>query len=120
MEILLILFVGMIFGLIPAFVAESKGKSFAAWWFYGTMLFIIALPHAILMNPDRGRSEREQLESGESRKCPFCAEIIKIEARVCRYCGRDLPAVSGESESAATQRLIDALERNRKAGDLTK
>lgn len=78
-------------GLIPAAIAQSKGKSFVAWWLYGAALFIVALPHSLLIKADVKEIEREQLQSGSSRKCPFCAEIIKAEAIVCRYCGRDIP-----------------------------
>src|SRR6266511_6071000 len=29
---------------------------------------------------------------GNLRECPFCAEHVNPDAKVCRYCGRDLPA----------------------------
>jgi hypothetical protein len=85
-----ILILAVLIGLIPAAIAQSKGRNFVAWWFYGAMLFIVALPHSLLIKPDVKEIEREQLQTGVSQKCPFCAEIIKAEAVVCRFCGRGI------------------------------
>ena len=30
------------------------------------------------------------------RKCPHCSEVVLADARVCRYCGRDLPPPNQE------------------------
>ena len=27
---------------------------------------------------------------GETKACPFCAETIKVNAKICRFCGRDV------------------------------
>jgi hypothetical protein len=81
--------VAILIGLLPAFIAQGKGKSFVSWWIYGALLFIVALPHALLLRPDAQALESRELAQGNKR-CPFCAEIIKRQARVCRFCARAL------------------------------
>jgi hypothetical protein len=83
----------ILIGLLPAFIAQGKGRSFGVWWFYGSMLFIVALPHALLLKPDVQAMENEQLGQG-MKKCPYCAELIKEQAIVCRFCGRELGAAA--------------------------
>lgn len=36
-----------------------------------------------------------------TRVCPFCLENVVVEAKVCRCCARDLPAVAGAENGAA-------------------
>lgn len=36
----------------------------------------------------------------ETKQCPFCAEKIRADAIVCRFCGRDLPNQSKPEESS--------------------
>jgi hypothetical protein len=50
-------------GLIPAYLAKKKGRSFGLWWFYGAMLFIVALPHALIMQPLPDSEEAMRLDS---------------------------------------------------------
>lgn len=50
-NILLIFLVLIVLGLIPAFIAQKKGRSFRDWWLFGSGLFPVALPMSIWIKP---------------------------------------------------------------------
>lgn len=60
-----LLIVAALLGLIPGAIASKKGRSFGLWWFFGAMLFIVALPMAILMKPKD--TEATASTSGKAR-----------------------------------------------------
>lgn len=89
-----LLVIGALLGLLPASIARSKGYGFGIWWLYGAALFLIALPHALIMKVNQAGIEEWQLDEG-MKKCPSCAEIVRGEAVKCRFCGYEwVPIVS--------------------------
>jgi hypothetical protein len=56
-------------------------------------VFVLALIGVLVYLVLRARST-PAASGGKLKKCPYCAELVKEEAIVCRYCGRDLPGTS--------------------------
>jgi cytochrome c biogenesis protein CcdA len=46
--LLIILGILLLLGLIPAFIARAKKRSFWTWWLFGTTLLPVALPLAVM------------------------------------------------------------------------
>ena len=54
--ITLVIAAGLAF--IPASIAKRKGYSFGLWWFYGWMLFIVAIIHVCVI-PDKNAQQNQ-------------------------------------------------------------
>ncbi|WP_146104945.1 zinc ribbon domain-containing protein [Veillonella sp. T34266-5] len=76
-----------IIAMIPAIIANNKGRSFWGWLIYGNFLWIIALIHSIVLTDN----DNAMKKNSDLKKCPFCGEFIRQEAVKCRYCQSELP-----------------------------
>ena len=82
----LVIFLGLICGLINLFIADSKGRSGCAFFLLGFFFSVIGVVIASIISPDLKALKERSLKKGKMRKCPHCAEIVAIEATKCRYC----------------------------------
>ncbi len=63
--------------------------------------FISGILLTVLTPKNENSQNKEELSSG-SKKCPYCAETIKMEAVICRFCKNDLPVLEPDSPNLAT------------------
>ncbi len=90
----------ILFGLPCAIIHHGKGRAPLLGFLVGSGLGIIGLLIVALSKPDQRQIEADQMASGELRRCPSCSELVRREAKICRFCQRDLPADAAPTRPA--------------------
>ena len=96
MEIVLTL-VLFLLALIPASIAHRKGRNFVLWYFYGLLLFVVALIHSLCISPSE-TIRMKKLDERGYMLCPYCKEPIRKDALICPHCRKEI--ATGKAISA--------------------
>jgi YD repeat-containing protein len=89
---------------VGVIAAYGRGRSGGGWFLLSLLISPLLAGIIVLCLPKKD-------DPKASRTCPFCAETVKLQAKVCKHCHSDLPSpivkVETTEERAARLKVQD-------------
>lgn len=102
---MLYLILWILCGVVAAAIYSNKGRSAVSAFLVGVLFGPIGVILALATPADKVSQERKAISDGSQKKCPQCAELVKAEANLCRFCGHEF-APRAQLESGQVAKII--------------
>jgi hypothetical protein len=106
-----VLIVWLLCGLIAGAIGASRNVGFLLHALIGFLFLFgpVGIITAVLFKPTDEEVFRSKGKQSRLVKCPYCAELVKAEATICKHCRSDLRG--GETPPEAVQLVNSEIYR---------